>query len=354
MTNDSPKKLLIIRFSSFGDIIQGISVPAHFANQFPGAEVDWLVREDFAQLLLPQKSIHNIISFSRKLGPLSLIKTAWSLSGKSYTHVYDAHNNVRSNIVMVIFILRSISSIFTHKLKSFHLLQRPKNRFKRFLLFTFRINQFEKPFIASRSFLEPLSKWGIKLDTKNLLGDNHFQISQEARTKAQQVLSNLAIKEFTCLVPSAAWPMKRWPIPYWKKLIEITPLESFVILGGPEDEFCQEIAAVAPERVFNLCGKLSLIESCAIAEQSKKLISGDTGLLHVADQMQVPAIALLGPTAFGYPSSVNSVALHTNLSCQPCSKDGRGKCHNSIYQRCLIEVTPERVAQKALSKGIST
>ncbi len=336
-------RLLIIRFSSFGDIVQGVSVPYHFTRKFPESTVDWFVREDFAQLLTPQKYITKVIPFSRSKSAIELIKTAWKLSGENYTHVYDAHNNVRSNIVMAVFILRAFSSMFGHELKGFRFLQRPKNRFKRFLLFRLRINKFEKPFIASKSFLDPLSKWGIHPNPKNLLGENKFFISQLAQDKVAEILKNT--EDFICLVPSAAWKMKRWPVSHWQKLIHEMPHAKFVILGGPEDNFCKEIAEVAPDRVMNLCGQLSLIESCAVAQRSTRLISGDTGLLHVADQMQISSIALMGPTAFGYPSSANSKALHTNLYCQPCSKDGRGKCYNDLYQRCLVELTPALVSK---------
>lgn len=340
------EKLLLIRFSSFGDIAQAISVPYYFKAHFKHSEVDWLTRSDFAEILLPQKTISKVIPFSRKLGAIELIQMAWNLSAENYTHIYDAHNNLRSEIVVSVFFARRFLNFLLRKNQSFSFIRRPKNRFRRFLLFKLRINTFEKPFVASRSFLKPLENWGIYFDPQNILAESRFQISTLGIEKVSLLLKahGLEKESFIALVPSAAWEMKRWPVENFKTLIQLLPASRFVVLGGPTDTFCEELVKVAPNRVLNLSGQLSLIESSAVIELAKIVISADTGLLHVGDQMQKKCLALMGPAAFGYPSSQNSVVLSANLSCQPCSKDGRGKCVNLIYQKCMLDLTPELVA----------
>ena len=141
--------------------------------------------------------------------------------------------------------------------------------------------------------------------------------------------------------------MKRWPIQHWKRLIEILGEFKFVVLGGPEDQFCSELERTAPDRVKSLAGRLNLAASSACLEFARLAISSDTGLLHVADQLGRPVLALIGPTAFGYPSHPSSETLEIELPCKPCSKDGRGRCVNTLYQRCLVELTPEIVAARA-------
>jgi ADP-heptose:LPS heptosyltransferase len=141
--------------------------------------------------------------------------------------------------------------------------------------------------------------------------------------------------------------MKRWPLDHWRELIRLLPECGFVLLGGPEDSFLGALAEVAPDRTLNLAGQLSLAESSALLRHVDLVIANDTGLMHVADQMEVPTLALIGPTAFGYPSHTSSRTLEVDLPCKPCSKDGRGKCVNSLYQRCMIEITPESVATAA-------
>jgi len=92
------------------------------------------------------------------------------------------------------------------------------------------------------------------------------------------------------------------------------------------------------------------LQSAVVINLSDLIIANDTGLLHVADQMAKPTIALIGPTAFGYPSHPGSTTLEIELPCKPCSKDGRGRCVNTVYQKCLVELTPERVARVAHEK----
>lgn len=325
----------MIRFSSFGDIVQAVAVPHAFQNRFPGAQVDWLVREDFRGLLEGHPAIRQVLAFERKKGLLGLISWAWALAGTgSYTHLYDAHNNLRSQIFSFIFRLRSPRVSFA---------RRPKHRLRRLLYFKLGLPTLKMPFRGANSFHEPLMKWGLAGHVEP--GPQFF--SKEALPKAVALDLNKLARPIIALAPSAAWEMKRWPIEHWKELVRSNPDLSFVLLGGPQDHFINEIHSCAPTHTLNLAGRLSLAQNAAIFERADLVIANDTGLLHVADQMERPTFALIGPTAFGYPSHSTSRTLEIELPCKPCSKDGRGGCINSVYQRCLLEVTPERVAREA-------
>ncbi len=116
------------------------------------------------------------------------------------------------------------------------------------------------------------------------------------------------------LVPSANWEMKHWPVSYWKELVALLPEYKFVILAGPKDTFCEEIRSPAPERVVNLAGQTSLMESSYIVLRSNLVISADTGFMHAADLFRVPAFALMGPTRL----SVSLRDLRWKYSKQPC------------------------------------
>ena len=115
-------------------------------------------------------------------------------------------------------------------------------------------------------------------------------------------------------------------------------------LVGPQDLFCQKISDQS-SLSENLAGKLSLVESCYIVSKSKVVVSADTGLLHVADILGVAAIALIGPTAFGFPTFERSKVLQMPMDCRPCTKDGRGKCSQPIWQQCMVDITPKRVLE---------
>jgi len=322
-------KILIVRFSSFGDIVQALPSLNSLHRQHPEAEIHWLVREDMKGLLAEHPLINKVIALPRKSGFKGLLNCINMLKGENYTHLYDAHNNLRSLVV------RWMARL-TWK-KPLAIVVRPKNRWRRFLYFKLRRPVFKMPFRGALSYTEPLNAWSIP--TTISIPPHLFVTAEPPR---------LLPASFIALVPSAAWANKRWPLENWKKLIQLLPQNKFVVLGGPEDTFCEELVAVAPDRVYNLAGTASIAQSCAVIARSTLTISGDTGLLHVADQLGKANIGLIGPTAFGYTTHPQSRILETHLDCKPCSKDGRTPCTNEILQKCMVDITPEDVADSAI------
>jgi heptosyltransferase-2 len=323
-------KALIIRFSSFGDIIQCSTVVERIAQGLESPEIDWVTRSEFTEVVGLNKSITNVISLNRKQGIIGLLKLAFKLTKNNYSLVYDAHNNLRSNLIKFIFLITFSNAKW---------ITRPKDRVKRFLLFKLRINKFPVPFKGIDSYQAPLDKiLRNESNSKNLV---QYNFNIEIKNKINNIIGekNSAIT----IVPSAAWPMKRWPLQYWKDLIVLLGGKKIYILGGKEDTFCEELVQVAPERVINLAGKLSLLESCAMIGQSNIVISADTGLLHVADVLGVKGISLMGPSAFGFTKSELIKTLEIDLPCRPCSKDGSGNCSHDVYQKCMMGILPSSV-----------
>ncbi|MCP4915242.1 MAG: glycosyltransferase family 9 protein [Oligoflexia bacterium] len=313
------RKVLIIRFSSFGDIVQASSVLPHLKD----SEVHWLTKSNFTNLVECFSNVSKIISFEKEKGLLGLIKLGFQIANENYDVVYDAHNNTRSLILRMIF--------FFFKFKGIQVIVRPKNRWKRILLFNFRINKFDWPFRGALSYLEPLHKEKF--------------LPQE--WKLDNLKVDLPYEDYIVFAPSAAWEMKRWPLDYWKELAKSLSTMNIIILGGPEDLFCQEIEDIDPRRITNLAGKVSLNQSSYIVSKSHGIISADTGIIHVADVLGVKGISLIGPTAFGYCSGENIKTLEVELPCKPCSKDGSGKCSQAVYQKCMVDISVEQVASNA-------
>ena len=320
------KKVLIIRFSSFGDIIQALAAVDAVKKKFPNYQCDWLVRDDFSFFVRSVQGLSDVVVYQRKTGLLGLIRLAMDLRRKRYDIIYDAHNNLRSHIV---------SYLLKTGRRDVTFVRRGKDRFKRWLLFKMGINKFDWPFRGAESFVRPLESIGISLDQLGW-----------GKLKNLPTLEKLNLPaEFWVWAPSAAWEMKRWPIEHWKALISKMKMP-VVLVGGPGDLFIEEIAKAAIYGSINLAGKISWLETAAVIEKAKGLVSADTGVAHLADYIGVPNVILIGPTAFGFPSRKQSISISKNLSCQPCSKDGRGRCHNDVYQRCLVDIRPDEVLEK--------
>ncbi len=308
-----PKSALIIRFSSFGDIVQSTFAGDSLAKK--GFKVDLLTKKDFVKAfsspLFPYNKVLSYEKFESSLWSL-----ARKTSKKNYSLIYDAHNNQRSLLFKFFLLILNPLIFFRFKTRS-------KFRFKRFLLFNFKINTFPKPFNGASSFLDPLKLSINKKTSSNTKGP-------------------------ILLAPSATWYLKTWPKNHWvvlgKKLI--SQGHSIKFIGGPNDDFIKDIS-IKVNNFNDFTKKPSWSETIETIKNSPLLISGDTGVLHIADYFGVKAIALMGPSAFGRPLRQSSTIIYKNLSCQPCSKDGRGKCKNSIFKKCLVSITPEEVLEKS-------
>jgi ADP-heptose:LPS heptosyltransferase len=331
-------KILIIRFSSFGDVTQSLSIPSKIKERFPKAEIHFLTRKDFEILFHHHPAIHRLWLFEKKQGLWGLLYLVRELKKHKFSHIYDAHSSTRS--LLVSWLLSpplSLARIFSPPL----ILRKSQKRWKRFMLFRLRKNYYRQPFSGQRDLLEPLSAWGVdeKLPPVPQL---HLESSRVARISSK--LADLKFENFIALAPSAAHELKRWPLEYWQKFIELNPDKNFVCLGGPEDHFILDLCKHAPERTLNLAGALDFGESAVIVQKSKALVSNDTGVLHLAEQLGKMAIALMGPAPFGFPSRPLTTVLQLELPCRPCSKHGQGPCVNVQLQKCMRDISPEHVS----------
>ena len=334
------KKVLIIRFSSFGDVLQCLSVPSAILRQWPKAEIQWVTREDFSELIQGHPAVSKVWILKRSDGFGGLRLLASELKAEGFTHVYDAHNNLRSRILCWFLVGVMGWRIWLGRIQ---FLRRPIYRLRRFFLFKFRMNFFEKPFNGQRDLLRPLRRWGLAIEAPP---PPQLFLNENAKASVTSLLGVMVEKPYIALAPSAAFVLKRWPVANWKSLILSNGELRFVILGGPADTFLQEIAEVAPDRVLNLAGRLSLAESAEVVQRSTALVSNDTGLLHVAEQLGKPCIALMGPAPFGFPSRPLTRILELDLDCRPCSKHGQGPCVNPEYQKCLAGIPAHQVSKE--------
>lgn len=352
-------KILLIRFSSFGDVAQCLSVPPRLKklrlnNTATSAEnssdiepeIHWVVRADLAALLKNHPDINQTWSLDKSTGWSGLWTLMQALKKENFTHIYDAHNNLRSHLIT--FFLRWSSALHIRPRQDSRpkLLRKSQKRWKRFLLFQLRTNTYQMPFNGQRDLLEPLQKWGLEISappTPQIFTD------RMALESISQKLREQNIKSFVVLAPSAAHALKRWPLEHWKQLIANFAQNDFhfIVIGGREDVFLEELEG-ASFRVRNWAGQTNFSETIALISQSLALVSNDTGALHVGEQLGHPTIALMGPAPFGFPSRPSTRILERDLACRPCSKHGQGPCvkeNTELYHECLRDISPDLVSK---------
>ena len=121
-----------------------------------------------------------------------------------------------------------------------------------------------------------------------------------------------------------------------------------IVVGGPEDaQLGSHLAGAAPGQVLTAAGQFGLLQTAALLRQASVLVSGDTGVMHMATAVGTPVVALFGPTvqAFGFfPYAERARVLELSLGCRPCSSKGGPQCPLG-HHRCLHDLSPELVYQ---------
>ncbi len=314
------KKVLIIRFSSIGDIVLTSPVVRCVKKQLAGAEVHFLTKATFAGLVRNNKYIDKVITFEKDLN--SVID---QLKAENYDFIVDLHHNIRS--------LR-VKTALGKKAASFN-----KLNFEKWLLVNLKINCLPNTHIVNR-YMETVKPLNVIYDGAGL----DFFIPDTDIIELNSLPEKWS-KGYVAFVIGAKHATKKMPD---EKIIEIINLLKLpvVLLGGKEDQkSAANISKSAPEYVFDACGKYNLSQSASFVEQSKFVITHDTGLMHIAAAKGKKIISVWGNTVpeFGmYPffadgSGESSIIQNNNLSCRPCSKIGFDECPKKHF-KCMNDL----------------
>jgi ADP-heptose:LPS heptosyltransferase len=300
-------KILVIRFSSIGDIVLTTPVIRCLKQQTPQAEIHFLVKKNFLPVIAHNPyvdKIHTIESNVRECLP--------ELRNENFDQVIDLHHNFRSAQVK-----RAIKA----PAHSFN-----KLNVQKWLLVNLRINRLPDLHIVDR-YLETVKHLGVKNDGKGL----DYFISEEEKVDVTARCGDGA-GNYHVLVAGGSYYTKQIPI---HKLIEICTLsdKKVIVLGGKEDAALGErLEKEFGTKVFSGCGKFSINQSASIIQQADKVITSDTGLMHIASAFKKDVFSVWGNTIpeFGmspYLAGPNSKILEVKgLRCRPCSKLGYKKC----------------------------
>jgi ADP-heptose:LPS heptosyltransferase len=329
------KKILVIRFSSIGDIVLTSPVIRCLKQQLPEVEVHVLTKESNRQLFDSNPYINKVYSFSEKR---SLSEVTALLKKEKYDFVVDLHKNLRSFRVKRALSVRS---------KSF-----PKLNFQKYLLVQFNWNIMPEIHIVDRYF-EAVKPLGVKNDHEGL----DFFIPKHEVFDPES-LPIIFRNGYYAVVLGGQHKTKIFPA---EKVIEVARnLEKpIVLLGGPEDaERGEKIVLSLGEKALNKCGKLSLFQSALIVKNALSVLTNDTGLMHIAAAFRKNTVSVWGntvPELGMYPympgDEKRSVIIEIKpLKCRPCSKIGFKECPKGHF-KCMNDHDSKKIAQELLFFG---
>ena len=310
-------KILLIRFSSIGDIVWTSKVVRCCKKQIPNVEIHFATKKSFQNLVEINPNIDKVFYLED-----SLSKLISELKAENYDYVLDLHNNLRSWVVK----LSLLKPFSTFDKLSIH----------RFLFTRFQLDVMPDNLHVVDRMLNVASELGVKDDGKGL----DFFI--EAKNEVSIINFSLEFQNgYIAFVIGASKATKKLTI---EKIIEITEKFSqpMILVGGKEDiEKGEEIILKSGRKdIYNACGKFSLAQSASIVKQSAFVIGQDTGLTHIAAAFGKKIYSVWGSTSSkGYaPYMGNNVIWENkNLDCNPCSKSGRNECPKGHF-KCLREL----------------
>ena len=317
------KKILIIRFSSIGDIVLTTPVIRCIKQQQPDTEIHYLTKKSFKGILEHNPYLTKVHTIEKDVK--EIIK---ELKNENFDFVIDLHHNIRSMQTKTS--LGKPSSSFK------------KLNFKKWMLVNFKINKMPEMHIVDR-YMQTVKKLGIVNDNKGL--DYFIPETDEVNMASLPLFHQ---KGYIGFVIGAKHNTKKLPM---EKIISICKKlnQPIILLGGKDDlGKANQIEKSVGAMIYIACGKYTLNQSASLIKQSTKIITHDTGLMHIAAAFHKDIISIWGNTvpAFGFtpylPSANSKIVEVKNLSCRPCSKIGYKRCPKGHF-KCMREIDENEI-----------
>lgn len=312
------RNILLIRFSSIGDVILTTPMLRALKAQYPGLRLHFAVRREFSDLLRRNPHIDRLISVDTTQGSQALRSLNLQLTRERFDAVFDLQNNFRSRL------LRNGLSRNTHVID--------KRGWRRLLLLKTGLNLYRGIDPVPERYMETASRYGITPDARGpelhlddtLRGNARLKLRAAGWQDARPMIG---------LCPGARHHTKRWPAERFAALGRLLLDRGFdIAVFGANDEMetADRLHRLHPARVHNCCGRLALMENAAAMQHCTAVFANDSGLMHMATAVGVPVVAVFGSTVreFGFspyhsPSAVVEIA---GLPCRPCTHIGRARC----------------------------
>ena len=325
------RSIMIIRPGGIGDAALMLPLIIEFKKSYPEVSIDILAEKRNHCIFAEFPGIRTVYQYDSPKQLIAAIRN-------SYDAVIDTEQWHRLSVV--------IAKICNPQL----LIGFDTNERRRLL--SHAISYSHDDYEAT-SFINLLVPIGITAMPIN--GEKWLDIPARLLEKANGLLGSVKGKTFITLFPGASIREKRWEKDKFKALSERINLSGFdvVIIGASEDRLIGEYI-LADANGLNLAGKTSLLETATVIQKSCMLISGDSGVLHLAAALGVPTVSLFGPSNIKKwaPKGNNHIVISKNLVCSPCSKFGyTPKC--PINAKCMSDIAVDEV-EAAVKKLIDS
>ncbi len=326
MKRKTPAKVLIIRFSSMGDVVLTTPVVRSLKAAFPEVEIHYLTKTAFAPLLRHNPYLAQLHLLQKD----NLPQLVALLRKEGFDHVLDLHGSLRSRWVALQLGV-PVSSL-------------DKRNFDKWKMTKLHA-ELEVPHVVTR-YGDTLKPLGVELDSEGL----EVFLSREIEEAGDELLSQNGFveKDILAVALGATHATKRWPVAYFAETLNALN-KPCVLLGGKD---ALEEAAYLREHLkvpfLDGVGQWDLLTAAAALKACGALLTHDTGFMHIGAAFGMKVFSLWGNTVPGFgmtPYKTPHWILEVEgLACRPCSRIGFDTCPKGHF-RCMRDLLPAQVTE---------
>lgn len=338
------RRLLVIKPSALGDVVQSLPILSGLRTLAPAAEVDWVIGAELRELVDGHPLIHRAIPFYRGGGLAKYLRLLEQLASARYDAVIDLQGLLRTAAMSIataaplrigLETAREGASAAVHRLV-------PQSG----------------PDVPAHARYGHLLSW---LGITEWDASPHLPMREPNIRRAEELIAGLP-RPIIAIHPGAKWVTKRWPTGAFASVIRSILNDtagSVVLIGAPSeaaiaDEVSSQALAAAPDewlpRLRNLCGRTRLLDLAALLARVDRVLSNDSGPMHLAAAMGTPVTGLFTCTSAilsGPPPLTSGRGRHELLSATvPCAASYRKICPHAggAHHACFATITAEQVA----------
>ncbi len=330
-------KVLTIQTAFIGDVILTLPLVQVLKREMPGAVVDFMCIPSTNEILSNNPYINEVLVYDKRNSGMKGIRSiVKEIKKRNYDIIITPHRSFRTSLICF---MSGVKKTISFDISAMSLL------YKKAVLYV----GYEHEIKRNLHLLEPL---GIKED--QIIPPELFP-SADDKKKVDELMDvfELIGKKFVCIAPGSIWFTKRYPKEKYANVVKMLEEKGIpvVLIGGEKDKEIGDYihGKSKKENVFNVTGKLSLLESAEMIRRADVLLTNDSAPLHIANAMGTRVIAIFGATVpeFGfYPYGDGDVIFETKgLKCRPCSIHGGYKCPIGTFD-CMMRIEEGDVAGK--------
>jgi lipopolysaccharide heptosyltransferase I len=338
-----PRRFLLVRLGSLGDVIHAIPAAAALRRQYPDARIDWMVDPRYAALVRLVRSVDGVIPVDprgSKTRLLSAFRTMWDAR---YDVAVDLQGLIKSGALARAAVPRRVVGFPQEHLRE------PWAR----VFYSQAADAGPRPHVIYKS-LALLHALGVRETGIS------FPLTIPRTERVETVERRYGAGRYVLLNPGAAWPNKRWPPARFAALAasvrDRLGLRSVVLWGGAAERPLAAAVAAASRGAADEAPPTDVIDLFGIARGAALMVSGDTGPLHIGGAVGTPLVALFGPTdpARNGPWSSSDITISRYAACA-CHYERRCRrprcCIDDIEVSEVLAAVERRASKASATEG---